>query len=237
MDENDEKRRKLMRLLKRLLSKPKPRLGRGGSGGGRSGSITKMRKTPYNYPKPSKPTIKPKQEKTYGTGKVEPWTEPTKQKVRKIVKHEVDSEKLLKELENGIEETLDKLGERLQDEIKQETEARDESKEKNNEIDAPRISDDEEAIDYQIQESKELSLEDLLESADDEVLSELDSLAEPIEDLTDQSVESEIDQDFEAELILYNPEFWQEVGNDLWGEFEPIEPPAEYAPIEEAVME
>jgi hypothetical protein len=243
-DENDEKKRKLTRLLRKLLRKSRPRLGRGGSGGGRTRRIQKMRKTSHKYSPPKKPKEKPRPKKTHGTGKVEPWIEPAKQKIRKIVKHEVDSEKLLKELENGIEETLDKLAERIETDINdiqqqkvEEPEVRAEANFENNKIETSALQEDEESMENLIPENEELGLEGLLKEADVEDEYNTDSL-ESREDLPEQALANEFeDPDFETELILYNPEFWQEVGDDLWGEFNPIEPEAEYAPPEEAAMD
>jgi hypothetical protein len=243
-DEEDEKKRKLMRRLRKLLSKSRPRVGRGASGGGRTRRIQKIRKTTHKYPPPKKPKEKPRPNKAHGTGKVEPWTEPAKQKIRKIVKHEVDSEKLLKELENGIEDTLDKLAERIETDLDgiqqqkvEEPEVRAEANFENNEIETSAPQEDEESMENLIPENEELGIEGLLKEADVEADYE-GSLDEPMEDLPEQELANKFDDsDFETELILYNPEFWQEVGDDLWGEFNSIEHEAEYAPIEEAAME
>lgn len=233
-DEEEEKKRKRRKLLKKLLRKTKPRLGTTGSRGRAYRPKLKPRMKLNKPSRSIKPEVKPKKEKTYKHGKVEPWTEPQKPKIRKIVKHQVDTEKLFKDLEKENEETLNKLAERIEEGINdiqqqkieaEEPEVGAEAKvESENVITSAQMADEEESGDEPL---------DSDESAIEEVKNEAEENTEDENNLVDEPDSS----DFGSEILQLNPDFWQDIGNDLWSEFEQIEPEAEYAPPEEAAME
>jgi len=92
-------------------------------------------------------------------------------------------------------------------------------------------SDPEEVLNN-LEETIEDEINPLDELTEEFEIAEIDNL-EPEETIMDEQESS----DFSSELILFNPDIWQEIGNDLWGEFEQIESEVEYAPIEEAAIE
>jgi len=252
MDEEEKKKRKRRKNLKKLHRKLRPRLHLGGSLNRR----LRPRITPYNSQRFIKPKDKPKTEKTHWNGKVEPWTEPEKQKIRKIVKHEVDTEKLFKDLETENEKTLNKLAERIEESIsniqqlkveEKEPEVVAEAKVKSDNIMTSAQTTDEEVANNELLDSDELNIEEILNEPEENIEDESTPMDETTEDFEiteiedlepEQTITDEPDSsDFGSELILFNPDFWQEMENDLWGDFEQIEPEAEYAPTEEAVME
>jgi len=111
MDKNKKKksgRRKVKRPTFR-----KPSVNGGILGGGSRWTRTPpfMPRRDYRYNNEQKHI--PKQEKSHWNGRVQMWTEPQKPRQEKIVKYEVDTDKLLNELARGNKETLNEIAEKI----------------------------------------------------------------------------------------------------------------------------
>jgi hypothetical protein len=116
----DEYERKRFRKHKDKRPTHKKPLGNGGMlGGGIYRSLPPPApRRDYGYK--NERNNPPKEERTHWNGKVEVWTEPQKPRQEKIVKYEVDTDKLLRELSRGNKDALNEIAERLEKEIRSE---------------------------------------------------------------------------------------------------------------------
>ena len=224
--------------------------------------IFSTKKRFYSYPKT--PRVKPKTESTHWNGKVDVWSKPTLPKKEKVVKYEVDTEKLLEALEKKDEDAINKLAEQIEQDIEnmqsteqEEQESGAEAKVENDNVitSAPPTEEESESVsEIELPESDDSDIEELLDATEEDVeisdyKSTLDESgeeeinAEVMEELQDIEPEQTANEpngesDFDAELVLFNPDFWKEIGNDLWEDIEQVAPEVEYAPAdEEAPME
>jgi hypothetical protein len=113
ISEMDKKQRKKSGRFKPRRPTLK-RLGNGGMSGGGSRWTRPPPFTPrrdYGYKPEQKYT--PKEEKSHWNGKVQMWTEPQKPRQEKIVRYEVDTDKLLNELARGNKETINEIAEKI----------------------------------------------------------------------------------------------------------------------------
>jgi hypothetical protein len=193
----------------------------------------------------------PKQEKSHWNGKVEMWTEPQKPRQEKIVKYEVDTDKLLRELAKGNKDALNEIVEKLEREIKSEPTEETETQKKTN--DAEKSTDEPEASEVseetereareQTNESRDQTETDpqnenlKSEKAENETEAHEDAEAETQpENANDES--QEVPQDIESEtessqeesllddpaLVYMNPSFWEQLESELSDELEQLEP-------------
>lgn len=117
-DKEEEKKKRRSKKRKRRKSRPK-RLKR--SSGGRSiGRPYRPKIRPYKRnktPRNIKPTNKPKPQRRIQSGKVQPWTEPTKPRSKKVVRYEVDTTRLINDLTESNKETLNELTKVIEKEL------------------------------------------------------------------------------------------------------------------------
>jgi hypothetical protein len=195
----------------------------------------------------------PKEERTHWNGKAETWTEPQKPRQEKIVKYEVDTDKLLRELAKGNKDALNEITEKLEREIKSESTEETETPKK---IDDAEKSTDESANEVseetnlearkQTDESTEQAETDLqnenlkAEKSENETEAHEDTVAGPQpENVNDGS--QEIPQDTEPEtendqqedpldapeLVYMNPSFWEQLESEMSDELEKLGPEGE----------
>ena len=202
----------------------------------------------------------PKEEKSHWNGKVEMWTEPQKPRQEKIVKYEVDTDKLLRELAEGNKEALNEITEKIEKEMKSEptqaTENKTDVAEKSTEdLEASEVSEETEREEKkQTNESPEQAETDLQNEKSETEKSENETQheeAEPQpENVNDESQEVLQDTEPESnpqeepfnapELIYMNPSFWEQLESEMSDELEQLEPeenlemtPEEGEPFEE----
>jgi hypothetical protein len=203
----------------------------------------------------------PKEEKSHWNGKVEMWTEPQKQRQEKVVKYEVDTDKLLRELADANKDALNEIAEKLEKEIKSESsneteiQKKTDGGEKSTAKSASEVSEETEREEKkQTDESPEQAETDMqnekieTEKSEDETE---DKEAEPqSENVNDESQEAEQDAEPEdgqqedpldaPELVYMKPSFWEQLESEMADELEQMEPeedletpPEESEPIEE----
>lgn len=263
MEEDEEKKkRKSRKRPKKSRRLRKPRFGAAEPKGRASRPSSNARIIPQRYSYPKTPKVKPKTESTHWNGKVDVWTKPILPKKEKVVKYEVDTEKLLEALEKENEDAINKLAEQIEQDIEnmqppeqEEPESGAEAKvENDNDItSAPSTEESEDIAETELPESDDPDIQELLDATDEDAETsdyettldesvEDDRAIEATEALQDIEAEQaanepDSESEFGAELVLFNPDFWREIGNDLWDDIEQVEPEAEYAPAEEAPEE
>jgi hypothetical protein len=252
----DENKRKKSRNYKGKRPSYKKRIINGGMLGGGS---YRPRPPPFaprrDYRYNNEQKHIPKQEKSHWNGKVEIWTEPQKPRQEKIVKYEVDTDKLLRELAKGNKDALNEIAEKLEREI--QSEPTDKTETLNKTDDAEKSTDEPEANEVseeteqearkQTDESPEQAETDLQnenlksEKSENETEAHADTEAEPQpENANDES--QEIPQDIESEtessqqenpldapeLVYMNPSFWEQLESEMSDELEQLEPEEDF---------
>lgn len=252
----DENKRKKSRNYKGKRPSYKKRIINGGMLGGGS---YRPRPPPFaprrNYEYNTEQKHIPKQEKSHWNGKVEIWTEPQKPRQEKIVKYEVDTDKLLRELAKGNKDALNEIAEKLEREI--QSEPTDKTETLNKTDDAEKSTDEPEASEVseeteqearkQTDESPEQAETDpqnenlKSEKSENETEAHEDAEAEPQpENANDES--QEIPQDIESEtessqqesllddpaLVYMSPSFWEQLESELSDELEQLEPEEDF---------
>ncbi len=206
-----ESRRKKPRKYKCKRRALKP----SGLGGPRGGASYRPRPPPtaprrtYNYRTEQKPA--PKEEKSHWNGKVEVWTEPQKPRQEKIIKYEVDTDKLLNDLARENKETLNEIAERLR-EANAEPNPEQSDADNLQKLDSPEKTDETEPTD----EATETDEEDELETEE----------AEP-ESNGQQEASHEMEIEAEDKLddpVFTDPAFWARLESELSEELEELEP-------------
>jgi len=214
-----------------------------------------MPRRDYRYNNEQKHT--PKQEKSHWNGKAEIWTEPQKPRQEKIVKYEVDTDKLLRELAKGNKDALNEIAERIEGEAKaepaEEAEPRKADTAETNELEKKEASDKTELeTTKQTDESSEQTETDMQDKESTEKSENATETNEDIEtepqpeNTEDQSIESETESSQQEdpldapELVYMNPSFWEQLESEMSDELEQLEPeeemeiePEESEPIEE----
>lgn len=129
----------------------------------------------------------PRQERTHWNGRVVVWTEPQKPRQERFVKYEVNTEKLLRDLEKGNEKILDKMAEQIEKNIEKsqatdKKEIKDTEEENETEpilnVTSEKVINDEEskaAVPSEPNEASETGPQELLEKAGEEVIPTLDA--------------------------------------------------------------
>lgn len=193
----------------------------------------------------------PKQEKSHWNGKVELWTEPQKPRQEKIVKYEVDTDKLLRELAKGNKDALNEIAEKLERETKseptEETETLKNTDAAERSADETKTSEVSEETEPEVREqtskSSDQSETDLQnenlksEKSEDETEVQEDTEAEPQpEDVNEENQEMPQENESEPEqipqedplddpaLVYMNPSFWEQLESELSEELEQLEP-------------
>jgi hypothetical protein len=196
----------------------------------------------------------PKQEKSHWNGKVEIWTEPQKSRQQKIVKYEVDTDKLLRELAKGNKDALNEITERIEKEMKsepaEETEPQkktDTAEKTTDEFDENEVSEKNETeTAKQTNENSEraetdMQNEESTEKSENETEANEDTEAEPQQENTNHESQ-EISQDIESEtessqqedpldapeLVYMNPSFWDQLESEMSDELEQLEPEEDF---------
>lgn len=261
----DENKRKKSRNYKGKRPPYKKRIINGGMLGGRN-----YRPKPppfasrrdYRYNNEQKHI--PRQEKSHWNGKVEIWKEPQKPRQEKIVKYEVDTDKLLRELAKGNKDALNEIAEKLEREIKSEpTEETDDQKktdyiEKSTDETANEVSEKPELEKEPNDEKSEqietdMQDEDLqAEKTENETQANEDTEVEPQPENTShesqeisQDIESEAESDVQEdplnapELVYMNPSFWEQLESEMSDELEQLEPEEDFeiSPEESELIE
>jgi hypothetical protein len=197
----------------------------------------------------------PKQEKSHWNGKVELWTEPQKPRQEKIVKYEVDTDKLLLELAKGNKEALNEIAEKLEREIKseptEETETpkkTDDAEKSTDETKTSEVSEEtEREAGKQTNESPDQVETDpqnenvKSEKSENETEAHEDAEAEPQpENANVESQEKPQDTETEPEskpqedpldapeLVYMSPSFWEQLESELSDELEQLEPEEDF---------
>jgi hypothetical protein len=251
----DENKRKKSRNYKGKRPSYKKRIINGGMLGGGNYRPRPPPAPRRNYGHNTEQKHIPKQEKSHWNGKVEMWTEPQKPRQEKIVKYEVDTDKLLRELANGNKDALNEIADKLEREIKSEPTGETETPKKTD--DAERSSDESEASEV----SKETERETRKQTNDSPEQAETDSQnenlkSERIENETEAHEDAEAEpqpenandesqempQDIESEtessqqesllddpaLVYMSPSFWEQLESELSDELEQLEPEEDF---------
>lgn len=153
----------------------------------------------------------PKEERSHWNGKVETWTEPQKPKQEKVIKYEVDTDELLKELAIENKKTMDEIAARLRGE--------------------PSLEESDRAA------SQELDIPESAESTTEENPAPVE--ADPPE-ITEQVDPQELAIEAQDKLddpLFTDPKFWDRLESELSKELENIEPQEELTEEIEAVEE
>jgi hypothetical protein len=252
----DEYKRKKSRNYKGKRPSYKKRIINGGMLGGGN---YRPRPPPFaprrNYGHNTEQKHIPKQEKSHWNGKVEMWTEPQKPRQEKIVKYEVDTDKLLRELAKGNKDALNEIAEKLEREIKleptEETETpkkADNAEKSTDESEASEVSEEtEREARKQTDESPDQGETDpqnenlKSEKSENETEAHEDAEAEPQpENANDEN--QEMPQDIESEseqihqedplddpaLVYMSPSFWEQLESELSDEREQLEPEEDF---------
>lgn len=251
MDDEEEKKRKSRKRpsKKRMM----PRFNATGGGILRQ---TPNYRIPYNNQRHAeRQEVKTKVREDRWNGNSEIWSKPILPKQDKIVKQEIDTKKLLEELAEENEETLNKLSEQVEKSIEslKPLDAEDDlgAEAKVNENSYPSAPEEEpdvpEKIENEAFEPDDTELEELLddynevEATNEQEQSPLeitDEIAiednEPLEDLEASQMAEDESVDFGSELVLFNPNFWREIGYDLWSQLEQPEPEIEAEIMQES---
>lgn len=163
----------------------------------------------YGY---NKEKTGPKEEKSRWNGKVEIWAQPQLPKRDKIVKYEVDTDKLLKELAKGNKEIITEISEKLSDaKIEKDAEQS--------------IEDKPEETDYSKETEKTSETEPEEEQNDPEedkpqIEEDPAEDIEQTEALLDMEAESEEIPPEPTETFYANPTFWEQLESKLSSELE-----------------
>lgn len=250
----DEYKRKKSRNHKGKRSSYKKRIINGGMLGGRNyrpkpPSFAPRRDSRYN----NEQKHISKQEKSHWNGKVEMWTEPQKPRQEKIVKYEVDTDKLLRELAKGNKDALNEIAEKLEREVKseptEETEIpkkTDVAERSTDETKTSEVSEEteqeprEQTNENPDQAETDLQNENLKsEKPENETETQEDIEAEPqSENVNDENQEtpeeSESEQIHQEDtlddpaLVYMNPSFWEQLESELSDELEQLEPEEDF---------
>jgi len=222
--------------------------------GGVMGGASRWRPPPLmprrDYSKRTEQRHFPREEKSHWNGRVQMWTEPQKPRREKIVKYEVDTDKLLRELARGNKEALNEIAEKLKEE-KAETNTEEKDAENLQKKDSPeKIEAD--SSDAEPDKSDE-SLERLPEETEtnkdtnrDEVTEEKTETSDEAKGDQTETVEKaevtqenqEMPQDIESEtetnpkeepldspeLVYMSPSFWEQLESEMSDELEQMEP-------------
>jgi hypothetical protein len=217
-----------------------------GGGGYRSRRLPIVLRRDYRYNNEQKRIFG--QEKSHWSGKVEIWTEPQKPRQEKVVKYEVDTEKLLRELAKRNKDALNEIAERLE-EIKSEPTEDTEPQKKTDtaersadELETSEVSEKAElgAEPNESPEQAETDLQDEdleAEKSESETEAHEDIEAELQPENTNHESQ-EISQDIESgtessqqedpldapELVYMNPVFWGKLEREMSDELEQLEP-------------
>ena len=205
----------------------------------------------------------PKQEKSHWNGRVEMWTEPQKPRQEKVVKYEVDTDKLLRELAKGNKDALNEITEKLEREIKSEPSEETETQKKTDV--AEKSTEDSEAseVSEETEQKEKKQTNESSEQAETDLQNENTKAEQSEDDAQDKEAETQPDdvnesqempQDTESEpensqqedpldapeLVYMNPSFWEQLESEMSDELEQIETeedleiaPKESEPIEE----
>ena len=227
MDEYRRKKSSKNRIKRPSIRRPS---GHGGPSGGSSLEPRPPPNTPrrdYNYKTEQK--AQPKEEKSHWNGKVEVWTEPQKPRQEKIIKYEVDTDKLLNDLARENKETLNEITERLQ-------EANTETNPEQSDAENPQKSDSPEKTvsSAEPEPNKDEPLEASEEKTEKTTEPE-EAEPQPENGSYQQEASQEIEQEAEnqenpldaPELIYMSPSFWDKLESELSDELEQLEPQEE----------
>lgn len=251
MDEHKRKRSKNYKAKRQTFKK---RLINGGALGGGSYKPVPPPFAPrrdYGYRNEKSHT--PKEEKSHWNGKVEMWTEPQKPRQEKVVKYELDTDKLLRELAQGNKDALNEIADKLEREMKSEPSDETETPEKTDDAEKPthesepsKVSEEtEQETRKQTDESPEQAETDLqnenLKTEKSEDKAHEDTEAEPrAENVNDESQETPQDIESETEsspqegplddpaLVFMSPSFWEQLESELSDELEQMEPEEDF---------
>jgi hypothetical protein len=176
-----------------------------------------MLRRAYNYKAEPKPL--PKEKKSNWNGKVEVWTEPQKPKQEKIIKYEVDTDKLLDEIADENKKTISEIAEKLNAEP---------SREQSDEEDLQKLDSTE------VEETQSI---DEAEIPDQDQELETDGTEEADTESIEQQMDPEELQietkDTMDDPTFTDPAFWERLENELSDELEQIEPDMEAPPEED----
>jgi hypothetical protein len=160
---------------------------------------------------------------------VEVWTEPQKPRQEKIIKYEVDTDKLLNDLARENKETLNEITERLQ-------EANTETNPEQSDAENPQKSDSPEKTvsSAEPEPNKDEPLEASEEKTEKTTEPE-EAEPQPENGSYQQEASQEIEQEAEnqenpldaPELIYMSPSFWDKLESELSDELEQLEPQEE----------
>lgn len=205
----------------------------------------------------SRQSSPPREERAHWDGRVHVWTEPQKPRQEKVVKYEVNTEKLLNDLERNNEDLLNKAAKQIEDAIEQaknveailaSEKSDDEPKtsEPDSETNLQKVSEndketmpssdvgmDESELENLLNELKngEAAIEpdkETVESQEAEHEEHAETNTNEVEPTPTEAEQSDILDD--PELILMSPSFWEELEDSL-EDAEQVEPEEiEYIP-------
>ncbi|MCW4046150.1 MAG: hypothetical protein NWE99_01105 [Candidatus Bathyarchaeota archaeon] len=237
MDKNDGKKSGKRR---------RPIFRRHSANGGLSGGASRWKPPPftprrdYNYKAEQKHF--PKEEKSHWNGRVQVWTEPQKPRQEKVIKYEVDTDKLLNEFARGNKEALNEIAEKLQEATAQDNQEKNDEQylQKLNSTEKTEASNQEsnqseEPTEHSIKETETIEPEEKTEP-----IEEGTELTEPVEQNEPQEtpqVSENIEQEdpLDApELVYMSPSFWEQLESEMSEELEQLEPEEELEVSEES---
>ena len=206
----------------------------GGGGSYRQRPPPYMPRRDYSYKTEQKNA--PKEERSHWNGKVEVWTEPQKPRQEKVIKYEVDTDKLLNELARRNKENLDEITEKLERETKEEPNP----EKSDSEITQ---SDNSETTDRESGTHEHSEVNESVEDSDTKTETNTDSIEAEPESEIDEHQETSQDESPEPEqpsedplddplLIFMEPSFWEQLENELSDELEQLEPEEEAEYVE-----
>jgi hypothetical protein len=251
----DEHKRKKSRNYKGKRPSYKKRIINGGMLGGGNYRPRPPPAPRRNYGHNNEQKHIPKQEKSHWNGKVEIWTEPQKPRQEKIVKYEVDTDKLLRELAKGNKDAINEIAEKLEREIQSEPADKTETLKKTDNAEKstgePEASEVSEETELEARKQTDESPEQAetypqnenlkSEKSENETEAHENAEAEPQpENANDES--QEIPQDIESEtessqqesllddpaLVYMSPSFWEQLESELSDELEQLEPEEDF---------
>ena len=195
----------------------------------------------------------PREEKSHWNGRVQMWTEPQKPRQEKIVKYEVDTDKLLRELAKGNKEALNEIAEKLKEEkteisteekdaensqktdpsekietdsFKKEPDKSDESPETlNEETEADEENSEGEVAEEKTETSDEAKGEQT-ETVEKEVTQKNQEMPQDIE--TEPEANPQENPLDAPELVYMNPSFWEQLESEMSDELEQLEPEEDF---------
>lgn len=193
----------------------------------------------------------PRPERPHWSGKAEIWTEPQRPRQNKTVRYEVDTDKLLRELDKGNRETLEEIAERLERQAKAEQDSENKETETHQETDHPETITKEETKEEPSKQIEPSETEEETTEPNTEAKEESDTQEQPENaDHENQEISQDVESPPETnpqedmldapELVYMNPAFWEQLESDLEADLEQFEPeedfeipPEENEPINE----